>query len=74
MPTLAQLAQDVPPRYGALIFRENQTVLLKTEEPYRIPFQDAVAIHGRQLELFDHGARVFDVPGVETVRTDHDAV
>src|SRR6202008_1892842 len=49
-------------------------VLLETEEPNRVPLQDAIAIHGRQLELFDHGGRVPDVPRVEAVGADDDAI
>src|SRR6266508_1457389 len=44
------------------------------EQPYRVPLQDAVAIDGGQLELLDDGAWVLDIPRVEAVGADHDAV
>src|SRR6266704_7220095 len=44
------------------------------KEPHRVSFQDAVAVGGRELELIEDRRRIFDIPGGEVIRADHDAV
>src|SRR6185369_137018 len=47
---------------------------VETEQPDRVSLQNPVPVDSRQLELLDHSAGVLDVPGVEAVGADDDAV
>src|SRR5437868_5060205 len=44
------------------------------KEPHRVPFQDAIAVAGREIKLIQDGRRVFDVLGGEIIGANDDAV
>src|SRR4030088_1929172 len=44
------------------------------KESHRVPFQDAVAVGGREVKLVEDRSGILDVLGGEVIRADHDAV